>query len=435
MNELDLQEQYAGYLFFFDESERSKGIIQRIARNQRFSHSVSELDSQVGKTELCLLSADKKSVSGICLLLRGNKTATFEYHAEFTRIFSFPPVRIAGLDDADKKIQHLAGKISVGLSARIPGNTWTGLIQKLKGVGEELAAAIDELDELRKSIGAEYKTKAFEIAAQEKDALGTSVEIFGLDKHKFVPHILPVDVKKRPIPYLDALAEIKSAPVREDVIIAHDAKFFPGWERLEEHQHGTVTFTKRNGERLAVTNVNRQQLEETLGVDLIYYNDTYRSFVFIQYKRMREEGKGNFCYRPNDSCRKQIRRMEEFRKKADVNEPSADKGDFRLSSEMFYFKLCKNIIFTPVSNDWIEGWYVPLDYWNRVGLKAKRFDKDTLYRWFSSSHFAVLVQEGWIGSYAQTTETIMELILQSIGDGNNVVLAQSSDPLAAWKRR
>ena len=40
-------------------------------------------------------------------------------------------------------------------------------------------------------------------------------------------------------------------------------------------------------ERLTIINCNRQKVEETPGVDLVYYNHTFKSFVMVQYKRMK----------------------------------------------------------------------------------------------------------------------------------------------------
>ena len=36
---------------------------------------------------------------------------------------------------------------------------------------------------------------------------------------------------------------------------------------------------------------------------------------------------------------------------------------YRLNPEAFYFKLCEEISFTPLSNNLIRGMYLPLDYW------------------------------------------------------------------------
>ena len=71
-------------------------------------------------------------------------------------------------------------------------------------------------------------------------------------------------------------------------------------------------------EYLTILNCNRQPLEQTLGVDLIYYSHRFDSFVLVQYKRM-SEGTQGAEYRPgNDpSHEKELERMlktEEFLK-------------------------------------------------------------------------------------------------------------------------
>ena len=72
---------------------------------------------------------------------------------------------------------------------------------------------------------------------------------------------------------------------------------------------GSVVLTDGN-EYLTILNCNRQPLEQTLGVDLVYYSHRFDSFVLVQYKRM-SEGKRGAEYRPrNDpSHEKELKRM------------------------------------------------------------------------------------------------------------------------------
>ena len=44
-------------------------------------------------------------------------------------------------------------------------------------------------------------------------------------------------------------------------------------------------------------------LEQTLGVDLIYYQHQYRSYILVQYKRMSQNGIGGWEFRPTSRRR------------------------------------------------------------------------------------------------------------------------------------
>ena len=55
-----------------------------------------------------------------------------------------------------------------------------------------------------------------------------------------------------------------------------------------KHIAGQSVFEKGR-RRLEVAYANRNPLERTFGVDLVYYNAYFQSFVFVQYKLMQIE--------------------------------------------------------------------------------------------------------------------------------------------------
>jgi hypothetical protein len=64
--------------------------------------------------------------------------------------------------------------------------------------------------------------------------------------------------------------------------------------------------------RLTVVMANRTALEAQTGADLIYFNEQYGAFVFVQYKAMRKEGDESvFRWRtdPSDDLVREIARM------------------------------------------------------------------------------------------------------------------------------
>jgi hypothetical protein len=167
---------------------------------------------------------------------------------------------------------------------------------------------------------------------------------------------------------------------------------------------GAAEFVKE-GHKLTIMNVNRHKIEETLGVDLLIYHHTYRSYVLIQYKRMTKDG-DSLTYRPVDnSYSSEIQRMESFRKL--TSEPKLKcVSDFRLNNEFFYFKLCPAEIKEPLSTKMIPGMYLPLSYWRLLlssietsGRRGGRlFSYDNVKRYINNTLFTDLVQNGWVGS-------------------------------------
>ena len=100
---------------------------------------------------------------------------------------------------------------------------------------------------------------------------------------------------------------------------------FLDFDRLDSPS-GIVQFSKGR-ERLTVINVNRQPLERTTGADLIYVNETSKSFVLVQYKTFRREGKpSRLVYRPDAQLREELARMRRIKSSADDGAP----GSYRL---------------------------------------------------------------------------------------------------------
>jgi len=83
-----------------------------------------------------------------------------------------------------------------------------------------------------------------------------------------------------PKSYLDGLSESR---LREDAMIENDLNHFPGFQEIKRYVQNAVQFADHKTS-LTILLVNRQPLETLTGTDLIYYNETFKSFVMVQYK-------------------------------------------------------------------------------------------------------------------------------------------------------
>jgi hypothetical protein len=218
----------------------------------------------------------------------------------------------------------------------------------------------------------------------------------------------------------------------EDRMINHDAEVFGDWDRVKRYQVGATVFQKGQ-ERLTVINVNRNKLEKTLGVDLIYYCHTYNSYIMIQYKRLtRENTNDKWGYRPTEvSYKEEIDRMRNFEDLFPRTDAISDIIDYRLHQEPFYFKLCPAEIFDPTSTDMLPGMYIPLDFWkiliespNVLGKRGgKMLTFENVGRYLNNSFFINLAGQGWIGSKIIRTDVISSVIQESLEHNRAVVLA------------
>src|SRR5215207_6209297 len=80
---------------------------------------------------------------------------------------------------------------------------------------------------------------------------------------------------------------------------------FGNWTEIRSGAVGIAEFQERD-RRLTVINVNRAGVEHALGVDLVYYNHEFESYVIVQYKRMtsRADSSG-YKFRPDKQLRKE----------------------------------------------------------------------------------------------------------------------------------
>jgi hypothetical protein len=232
------------------------------------------------------------------------------------------------------------------------------------------------------------------------------------------------------------LSRLRNVPLREDVQINHDHATFPGMTVAARDIVGSVVLAD-GPDRLTILNCNRQPLEQTLGVDLIYYNHRFKSFILVQYKRMIEKD-GVLRYRPihDPSHEKEMSRMRAAEKllQAIPLTSSSDTNAYRLSTKPFFIKLCETNAKTALDSGMVSGMYVPLSLWRRL-LKSPvvrgpkggiRITWDNCARRFSNNEFTNLLRYGWIGSSAEHSKKLSEIIESVLRSGRMLVLATTA---------
>jgi hypothetical protein len=235
-------------------------------------------------------------------------------------------------------------------------------------------------------------------------------------------------------PFLSRLGEVS---LREDPQINNDAETMPGMAVARKYQTG-IAVLENSRERLTIINCNRQPLEETLGVDLVYYNHAFRSFVLVQYKRLKRNDKGEASYRPDAdaSYAAEIKRMNDIN--AELREIKCKKRNtvqgFRLGEAAFYFKLCNDRAARATEEGMASGMYIPLRLWRALlrstATKGKRGGRlvtwENCPRKFNNSEFTSLLRHGWIGSTPTQSDRLNDIIEKSLAGKKLVVYAATS---------
>jgi hypothetical protein len=402
----------------------NEGIEETLDYRKHFSDVISS-DNKIQSNGVAFISFDGIELGCIMTYKKTGRVAT-----QVDRITFRNPILL----EQNIKINDIVECFSNNLKSHFQRQTESHISVLSDKVEKELLSFFkkvhpyiyDEIKELQlrlKNNIPHYSDKAQEIIAQEKDAVNLVFKMFNFEEAD-----LPVwSSSDNSAPFLNGYSHLT---VREDPMINHDSQVFGDWSKVGQFAQGAVEFEKEN-QKITLMNVNRQPLEKTLGVDLLIYHHTYKSYIMIQYKRMVKENE-LFVYRPTDSSyESEIKRMIAFTKtlKSDIEDSIEN---YRLNNELFYFKLCPARIENSNSNKMVSGMYIPLKLWEILladkstdGSKGgKQLSFKNTGRYFHNSQFVNLAQNGWIGSLIKDSSKITEIIMSSINSDNSLTIAE-----------
>jgi len=421
--------EYSGYLFTIDEEQRAQVVVERIDGFGTFTDTISAPDWRIKHAEIFFISLHGGAIDYAALVRRRRRVATQKYLIRFSNLIRFEPaIPFEQIQERlQPRIQHHFIRSSSGRGSRVPPKTWQGLLTVIKELRPESAHELDRLEQLRQLTPEFFDRPGFEVVAHERDAVNLALRMSDFDKNELL-NWNPPDHELAPF-----LQGLQGVTIREDPMVAHDTEVFGDWRRLGRYQVAAVMFQK-GGEILTIMNVNRQKVEETLGVDLLYYHHNYESYVMVQYKRMTRENYRELGYRPvGDSYQDELQRMQDIEHILSKTEdqPQFPLVGYRLYSGTFYFKLCPAEILEPASTEMIKGMYIPLDYWELlvnspaiIGPQGgQRITYENVGRYFNNTLFIQLVQAGWVGSRLIVKDAITDVIQQALRNKRSVMLA------------
>lgn len=226
------------------------------------------------------------------------------------------------------------------------------------------------------------------------------------------------------------ISGIASRHIQEESALQHDLINWHG-ESAQFHEMGVSSF-KQGSRTLDVVYANKNSLEHTLGVDLIYYNQEYHSFVLVQYKLMKDKNDTEgYFYRPDEQLEKELLRMNIFSK----NHPSECKinshEQYRLNPDGFLFKMipCRGV--QAASSQLISGMYITREYMQFLlgdeGPKGKNGGRIISFknspRYLTNTEFSSSVNRGWIGSQMNQSDILEKVIKGFLETGRAIIVA------------
>ena len=409
-------------------------VANSIDNQEQFSTTVIQSEIKPRSAELVLVSLNGRLIDYAGISQAGRRVATGQITIAISNLKEIG-VSCKELDAALPPRFSKRFRVPPDGAYRPTPRLWEEILKAIRGKIPAGGSAIDALNRTVAASQVPLGRIKGGLEVFERDAVASALQVFGGSAfRKKVLRAAGAPVKGDKAPFLSRLREV---PIREDPQITHDQVEFPGMRISRRDVIGSVVLTD-GIDYLTVLNCNRQPLEQTLGVDLIYYSHRFDSFVLVQYKRMREGRTGGAEYRPGSdpNHEKEVERMlktEEFLN-AQPKDESTSTSDFRLSEHPFYVKLCEPKAKAALDAGMVSGMYVPFELWCRLlAAPAARGPKggvvitwDNCLRRFNNGEFTNLLRHGWIGSAAGESKALSAIVEQVLSSGRMLVLAETS---------
>lgn len=418
----------SGYIVILSDS---RYFSLRFCLHKTFSEPVSEFDYSRNIPLICFIMNHSGLITHIGLGSRGMSAGTDLRKLNIEDIYELKSpvlaIEIANLS-APKVKYNISFKVKHGgLLTRVSFEEFLkyflekapDVVPILGKYTEERSRRIDKLSQPAKRS-----------LAVQKEALLTALNIAGIDRDNI--RGWDYDEKLGPTSFLDGISHVT---LREDSMIVNDLSNFPGFDLIKSTKYSSSVF-ENDQTRLTVLLANRQPLEELLGTDLIYFNETLRCFIMVQYKVMEKEN-DVFKFRlPNKQLSEEIFRMDSIFQLIENKKDNEQYIEgYRISENPFFVKICPRLEFDPDNIGLSSGMYVPLDYIKRLqndksiegkcGGKAITFEN--IGRYLDNTEFKVIIEGGWIGTNPSQSSKIRDIIKDILENGKAAVIALDKD--------
>jgi hypothetical protein len=436
-----------GMLVRFDENRRADLLRERVEGDfSPFTDALSVRDWVLGDVNIALLSFSEETIDFICLARKRNQVVTSKNRIEFSSIVSLNGIPIEAIEARlSQQIQKHFIRVSGGVGGIFPPATWILLLDAIKAERPDISGEIDRLVGLLQFSGYRITGEAADILLQERDALGIALDIFS-GSNKLRDRVLgewaPSEEQLTDLDEDEKTARLISRPggissftkgipqqyLQEEAAIQHDLFNWPGMTPM--HEAGVSVF-ESGDRRLEVIYANRNDLEHTLGVDLLYYNELFELFVLVQYKLMHEDN-GEMLYRPNPQLHSELALMDAFSTSRRLTGSISTHEQFRLNDDGFMLKFVPQKGLKPASGELIKGMYVAREYMHfllgphgPVGPRGgSKLTFDNSPRYMTNSRFTAFVNEGWIGTRGVQSADIRAMLERFYETGRAVVVAR-----------
>lgn len=410
---------------------REQVFLQCVSAEEGFAEPVSDFLHSRNAPLVCFVVGANATITHLGLGSRGMRAGTGVRRLNLKFITPLSkPVEIA---EVIKEVPNRLKKTAIARFSSgglLTPKAFETVIEALRKISPELQSILDRFSRLRTERIQRLSGRTRESLAQQQQAILTALSIAGLDRTE-LQKWSPPD-QGPPASFLDGLP---TARLREDPMVVNDLTKVPGFDLIKTLPYNAAIFESES-ERLTIVLANRLPLEEQTGTDLVYFNETYQSFVMVQYKAMeRDNDEGALFRLPSPQLDEEIQRMDKLLGALQLCAPNNHRDGFRLCENPFFLKLCPRIVFQPDDVSLVPGMYLPLDYWkvlvSHPALRGPKGGARVTYqnagRHFDNTEFVRLVAKAWVGTNSNQSSVLKEVIRQVIETGKAVAIAVKAE--------
>lgn len=431
----------SGYAVVLNE-DRMKIFLECLTEDQRFGQEVPDFQHSRNVPLVCFVVTGRK-VTHIGLGRRGIRGGTGNRILRVEKAEVLPvPLTLHRILKSLPNRNRIFVKKRFDLGGLFTEKGFAGVVDAFRQLAPDASSILERYSNERVERIARLSEKTRVGLAYQKEAVLTALSIAGIDRDPLQEWAPP---NVTPVSFLDGLPNTR---LREDPMVIHDLTHLPGFDIIKSYPYNAAVFeSPETSERLTVILANRLPLEEQTGTDLIYFNETFQSFVMIQYKAMEREdgadGVAQAVFRlPNTQLTEEIARMDALLAEIGACPANESHDGFRLIENPFFLKLCPRLVFNPDDIGLVPGMYLPLDYWKLLeqhpGIKGPRgglrITYDNVGRHFDNASFTSIVAKAWVGTTPAQSVVLKEAIRQTLETGKAVAIAvkpKKPDPSAA----
>jgi len=411
--------------------DRMAAFLECVEEERSFAEPVADFQHSRNLPLVCFVISARK-VTHIGLGRRGTRAGTRLSRLNLDRVEKLSePLSVQRIINRLPKRNAASVRKRLESGGLLTDKGFTAVIETIWQLAPQASALLDRFSQARTERIQRLSPKTRDNLAQQKEAVLTALSIAGLSRDA-VQEWSPPD--GTPVSFLDGLP---SARLREDPMVIHDLMHLPGFDIIKTYPYNAAVFeSEATSERLTVILANRLPLEEQTGTDLIYFNETFQSFVMVQYKAMeREDGPNGVpqaVFRlPNPQLAEEITRMDALLATIQACPANTAHDGFRLTENPFFLKLCSRLVFNPDDIGLVPGMYLPLDYWKLLaqspGIQGPRGGLRVTFentgRHFDNSSFTAIVSKAWVGTTPSQSDVLRAAIRQTIETGKAVAIA------------